>query len=159
MFLNLSCGTLYIVGSVKDSSITGWRTLVTKIGIDVSFGVPSISSEVLGSCSWAGFGWTGLGQKWSSLIRPKLDHVDLAEIGLEWLDWSGNWNGWTKVEFGMVSAVCSYVGALCLRKLGLSAIFFALKRASAFAIGLPTTAGVAAEENFLRGGVGVEGGG
>ncbi len=76
--MNLSCGTLYIVGSVKDSSITGWSTLVMEIGIDVSFDVPSISSEVLGSCSWAGFGWTGLGQKWSSLIRPKLDYVDLA---------------------------------------------------------------------------------
>ena len=41
---------------------------------------------------------------------------------------------------------------------GLSAIFLALKRASAFAIGLPTMTGVAAEGVFPTGGLGVEGG-
>ena len=41
---------------------------------------------------------------------------------------------------------------------GLSAIFLALKRASAFAIGLPTMTGVAAEGVFPTGGVCIRGG-
>ena len=113
--MNLSWRTLYIVGSVKDSSTTGWSTLVAEIGIGVIFGVPSISSEVLGSCSWAGFGWTGLGQKWSSLIRPKLDHVDLAEIGLAGFGLKLDWNSWIGVEIGMAGLGRNWNGIGCVQ--------------------------------------------
>ena len=76
---NLSWLTLYVVGSVKDSSTTGWSALVAKTGIRVIFGVLSISSEVLGSCCWDGFGWA----------RPKMVKLNKAKTGL--CGFGSNW--------------------------------------------------------------------